>query len=87
MARYEDDRGPRRGYRPPAKAEPFVPWKPDVCEEPGCNARHPSYSRNGMAGPWRCRDCNDKAASGPPDTPKPDAGPQATTDPPQGRLL
>lgn len=30
-------------------------WKPDVCEEPGCTSRHPSYSRDGMKGPWRCR--------------------------------
>lgn len=31
-------------------------WKPDVCEEFGCDARHPSFSRDGMKGPWRCRE-------------------------------
>lgn len=35
------------------KAE-FVPWKPDRCEEPGCDARWPSFSRDGGKGPWRC---------------------------------
>jgi hypothetical protein len=33
----------------------FVPWKPDVCAEPGCTERHPAYSRDGMDGPWRCK--------------------------------
>lgn len=45
----------RRGVRSEQASEPFRPWKPEVCEEPGCDARHPSYSRDGMAGPWRCR--------------------------------
>lgn len=44
-------------YRPTGPpAVEFVPWKPDVCEEPGCDERHPGYSRDGMAGPWRCRE-------------------------------
>lgn len=46
----------RRGAAPPRPRVEFVPWKPDVCEEPGCTARHPSFSRDGMAGPWRCRE-------------------------------
>lgn len=88
MGRYSDDRGPqRRGYRPPAKPEPFVPWKPDVCEEPGCEERHPSYSLDGMKGPWRCRACNAKASPQPPPDPMADRPADAPTEPPQGRLL
>ena len=41
-------------WEPPKKPEPFVPWKPDVCEAPGCDVRHPSFSAYGMGGPWTC---------------------------------
>jgi hypothetical protein len=42
----------RAGFGEPSVE--FVPWKPDVCEEDGCAERHPAFSRDGMAGPWRC---------------------------------
>lgn len=52
----------RRGYQPPSERVQFRPWKPDVCEEPGCAARHPSFSRDGMKGPWRCAE-HDRTAT------------------------
>lgn len=57
----------RRGFMPEAERPRFVPWKPDVCEEPGCTRRHPSFSRDGMAGPWRCREHDLTAAKKPAD--------------------
>lgn len=60
MGYVDDSRRPPTRFGPKPKAEPFVPWKPDVCEEPGCKRRHPSFSRNGREGPWRCGPC-DKA--------------------------
>lgn len=69
----------QRRYAPPPKVD-FRPWKPDVCQEPGCDERHPSYSRDGMQGPWRCR-AHDLMAK-----PRPDpAGPLPS--PQQSRLL
>jgi hypothetical protein len=46
----------RSGRTDPPRRGEFVTWKPDVCEEPGCNERHPAFSRDGMKGPWRCRE-------------------------------
>jgi hypothetical protein len=40
---------------PPPAAGEFKPWKPDRCEAPGCEERHPSFSRTGGKGPWLCR--------------------------------
>ncbi|APZ81788.1 hypothetical protein vBEliSR6L_23 [Erythrobacter phage vB_EliS_R6L] len=90
MGRYSDDRGPaRRGYSPPAKEAKFVPWKPDVCEEPGCQNRHPSFSKDGMAGPWRCGPCDKLASPRPPDQPFAEPAPSPSEPPasPQGRLI
>lgn len=60
-----------RRWTPQQKVD-FVPWKPDVCDEDGCDERHPSYSRDGMQGPWRCR-AHDLTATRRPDfdTPMP----------------
>lgn len=82
MGRYTHDTGPRgRGFRSKPERAEFVPWKPDVCEEPGCNARHPCLSHDGMKGPWRCPPCHAKAGPRPPDPP-----PSFDQDAP-GRLL
>lgn len=61
---------PRGEASPPAVQ--FVPWKPDRC---ACGAKHPSYSRDGMAGPWRCRAC-DATATKRPEDPMTNPGPQ-----------
>jgi hypothetical protein len=45
----------RRSFQQ-APAVEFVAWKPDVCEVEGCEAKHPAFSRDGMPGPWRCRE-------------------------------
>jgi hypothetical protein len=50
----QPDRAMRKAVGEHRFPEPLKPWKPDVCEEPGCTARHPTLSRNGMIGPWRC---------------------------------
>jgi hypothetical protein len=84
MARHGDDRPAVGGFGKPRKT--ITPWKPDVCEEPGCNARHPSFSRDGIAGPWRCRRCDANASPTP--SPALDASPaEPPPEPPQGRLL
>lgn len=57
----------RKGVGTTPPAVEFVPWKPDVCEEPGCTARHPSFSRDGMAGPWRCAEHDRTATKRPAD--------------------
>jgi len=36
----------------------FRPWKPEVCEVPGCSVRHPQFSLDGTKGPWRCAEHN-----------------------------
>jgi hypothetical protein len=74
MRRYDDQKG---------KAEPFRPWKPERCHD--CGAPHPSFSRDGMAGPWRCGPCDKLASPKPKDDPF--AEPAKPTEPPQGRLL
>lgn len=73
MSRYGDQQ---------RKAEPFRPWKPEKCAD--CGARHPSFSKDGMAGPWRCGPCDKVASPKPPDNPFQDrpADPKG-----QGRLL
>lgn len=58
-------RGRSTWNRPKPKAE-FVPWKVDVCEVEGCDERHPGFSRDGMAGPWRCQE-HDRTATKQPD--------------------
>lgn len=83
MGRYSDDRGPgRRSFGTKPKAEPFVPWKPEVCEAPGCRRRHPSFSAYGREGPWTCREHRGLSRQTRPDTPL-----DPPTDPPPGRLL
>lgn len=71
----------RGRWKPPSEAEAFVPWKPTRCAD--CPAPHPSYSLNGMAGPWRCKPCNDRA----PRPAQPEAAPLAQIDQEQARLL
>lgn len=65
------------------KPEPFKPWKPDKCAD--CGAPHPSFSKDGMGGPWRCQSCDKLASPKPPD--QPFAEPLSPPDPPQGQLL
>lgn len=74
----------RGRYQAPERVV-FVPWKPDRCEEPGCTARHPAYSRNGMAGPWRCRTHDQLVAHNGP-TPG-SAAPEKSAALPNDRLL
>lgn len=70
MGRFDHDRGPaRRGYNPRPDPEPFVPWKPEVCEFPGCTVRWPCLSHDGMAGPWRCREHHGQTGPKPPEDP------------------
>lgn len=64
----------RRPWQPQAKAD-FRPWKPDVCQEPGCDEPHPSFSRDGKDGPWRCA-LHDSTASRRPDPTAPPPNPQ-----------
>lgn len=40
-------------------------WKPAHCNE--CSVKHPSFSHDGIGGPWRCKSCHDKTASKPPE--------------------
>lgn len=71
-------------WEPPKKPEPFKPWKPETCAD--CGARHPSFSKDGMEGPWRCGPCDKLASPKPP--PKPfDETPRSPPDAPQGQLL
>ena len=42
-------------YTPPPKPE-LPTWKPDRCEAPGCEERHPAWSKRGQQGPWLCRE-------------------------------
>lgn len=69
----------------------FVPWKPDECEAPGCTARYPSFSRDGLQGPWRCREHDATASRRPPEDPfeaeKRRAKAAPPNDPPPDRLL
>lgn len=46
-------------------------WKPTRCAD--CGRRHPSFSRNGSDGPWRCLACDAAipAPTGFPSAPEP----------------
>lgn len=87
----QPDYQPRRpSFGPKPKPPAFKPWKPDKCAD--CGKPHPSYSRNGREGPWRCKRCDRRAdpthpsitirePEPPPPAPKPDNGAE------QGRLI